>query len=64
MEEQRSKAQLGNAFTEEITGNLNQGDRTYQGFVNKNFVKKENSNLCNLKLEKQEELVVQTHPEE
>lgn len=64
MEEQRSKAQLGNAFTEEITGNLNQGDRTYQGFVNKNFVKKENSNLCNLKLEKQEELVVQAHPEE
>ena len=64
MEEQRSKAQLGNAFTEEIIGNLNQGDRTYQGFVNKNFVKKENSNLCNLKLEKQEELVVQTHPEE
>lgn len=64
MEEQRSKAQLGNAFTEEITGDSNQGDRTYQGFVNKNFVKKENSNLCNLKLEKQEELVVQTHPEE
>lgn len=64
MEEQRSKAQLGNAFTEEITGDSNQGDRTYQGFVNKNFVKKENSNLCNLKMEKQEELVVQTHPEE
>lgn len=64
MEEQRSKAQLGNAFTEEITGDPNQGDRTYQGFVNKNFVKKENSNLCNLKMEKQEELVVQTHPGE